>query len=131
MRTRTIRTFSLLFAFALHGAVAAQESSTIIRHVDEQSERTPLHTVAPLYPEKARRERLEGQVQVCFDVDRGGRPYRIAVRSSSNRIFEKPARLAVRASSWVPLKPDEKTSGIKTCRTFRFELERIPVSELE
>lgn len=125
-----MRTFSTFLLLAVAAAAAAQDTPAVVRHVDEDTDRTPLYTVAPTYPEKARRERLEGEVQVCFDIDRQGRPYRIAVRNSSHRVFEKPAKLAVRASSWLPLGPDEERSGIKTCRIFRFELERVPVNEL-
>lgn len=88
-------------------------------------ERTPLETIVPVYPEKARRERLEGEVQVCFYVTREGEPYRIAVRKSTHRIFEKPARRAVRESRFVPLKEDEQHSGIKSCRTFTFTLDAV------
>ncbi|MDJ0938536.1 MAG: TonB family protein [Woeseiaceae bacterium] len=101
---------------------SADDTQHVMRYTDDSGDRTPLHTVVPVYPEKARRDRIEGEVQVCYEVDRGGRPYRIAVRHSTHRIFEKPAKLAVRASSYVPLEPGEKRSGIKTCRTFRFEL---------
>lgn len=122
---------SLAIALLLAGAAAADDGNTSIRYVDEDSERKPLYTVSPIYPEKARRERIEGEVQVCFEIDRSGRPFRIAVRQSTHRVFEKPSRLAVRASTWVPLGPDEKRTDIKTCRTFRFDLERIPVSEIQ
>ncbi len=125
-----MRTFSAFVLLSLSAGLSAQEGTSVIRYVDEDSDRTPLHTVVPTYPEKALRERVEGEVQVCFDIDRRGRPYRIAVRNSTHRVFEKAARLAIRASSWVPLGPDEERSGIKTCRLFRFELERIPLSEL-
>ena len=125
-----MRTLSGLLYLVLCAAAAAQESPSVIRHVDENTDRVPLYTVAPHYPEQARRDRLEGVVQVCFDIDRQGRPYRIAVRNSTHRIFEKPAKLAVRASSWLPLEPDEERSGIKTCRIFRFELERVPIDEI-
>ena len=117
-----MKTVSAALVLLLAGAAAADEEITVLRYTDDAGERTPLNTVVPIYPEKARRDRIEGEVQVCFDVDRAGRPYRIAVRHSTHRVFEKPARLAVRASSYVPLEDDEKTSGIKTCRTFRFEL---------
>lgn len=125
-----MRASSAVLLLMLSTGLSAQEAGGVIRYVDEDSDRTPVHTVVPTYPEKARRQRVEGEVQVCFDIDRQGRPYRIAVRNSSHRIFEKSAKLAVRASSWMPLGPDEQKSGIKTCRLFRFELERIPVSEL-
>ena len=65
---------------------------------------------------------LEGDVQVCFNVDREGRPYRIAVRTSTNRVFEKPAIRAIRASRYQPLPDSQPVPAIKTCRTFRFRL---------
>ena len=105
----------------LSGALA--EETLLTRFIDEEGDRVPLHTVVPVYPHEARRDRIEGDVQVCYHVDRGGRPYRIAVRKSSHRVFEKPAKLAVRASTYVPLEKGATTSGIKTCRTFRFRLD--------
>jgi len=87
----------------------------------------PLHTVVPAYPEKARRARVEGEVEVCFKVDHFGRTSRVAVRRSTNRVFEKPARDAVRHSTYYPLPDGQKLSGIKTCRTFRFLLTPVEV----
>lgn len=89
---------------------------------DSDTDRVPVHTVAPEYPRKARRDRVEGEVMVCFDIDRSGRPRRIAVRRSSNRQFEKPSIRAVRASSFKALKDDEPLQVLKTCRTFVFAL---------
>ncbi len=91
------------------------------------SDRTPVQTVVPVYPEAARRDRLEGEVQVCFDVDREGRPYRIAVRHSTHRVFERPAIDAVRASSYAPLDAGEALPAMKTCRSFQFTLEPAPL----
>lgn len=102
-------------------AVFAEEM-TVSRYIDEDTDRIPLHTVVPTYPEVARRDRIEGEVQLCYHIDKKGRPYRIAVRNSTHRVFEKPAKRAIRASTYKPLGPGEKSSGIKTCRTFRFEL---------
>lgn len=93
-------------------------------------DRVPTVTRMPEYPKIARRDRIEGQVQVCFEVTRDGRTRRIAVRKSTNRVFEKPAMRAVRASRYEPLPPDAKLTGIKTCRTFRFSLEPV-VAETE
>ena len=105
-------------------AAATQAETTVVtRFIDHGSDRVPKHTVAPEYPHVARRDRIEGQVQVCYNIDRKGRPYRVAVRSSTHRIFEKPALRAVKASTYMPLKDGEKRTGIKTCRTFRFELD--------
>ena len=102
--------------------VAAGDTS--VTHLeDDRHERVPLNTVAPAYPTIARRDRIEGDVQVCFNVDRKGRPYRIAVRTSSNRVFEKPAIRAIRASRYQPVPKEQDVPAIKTCRTFRFRLQ--------
>lgn len=99
--------------------------------IDTDYDRQPLHTVVPEYPEKARRNRIEGEVQVCFDITREGFPRRIAVRRSSHRYFEKAARSAVRRSTWQPVPPGQELSAIKACRTFRFALVPVPPDELE
>ncbi len=109
----------------LAGGVMAQDQPVVEYHPADDTERKPLHTVVPVYPEKARRARVEGEVEVCFEVDREGKTRKIAVRRSTNQVFERPARDAVRASTYRPLKDDEKLSGIKTCRTFRFTLEPV------
>lgn len=89
------------------------------------TERKPVHTVVPEYPEVARRDRIEGEVQVCFEITREGRTRKVAVRRSTHRIFEKPARRAVKRSSYVPLPGDADVPSIKACRTFRFSLEPV------
>lgn len=94
---------------------------------DDTGERIPLRTVVPMYPESARRARVEGDVEVCFNVDRRGRTRKVTVRRSSNRAFEKPAKKAVRASTYLPLAEDKELSGIKTCRTFRFFLNPVAI----
>lgn len=104
-------------------AGAGDEEPFLARIIDSDTERVPLYTVAPTYPRKARRDRIEGEVQVCFEVDRAGYPRRVAVRHSSNRAFEKPSTKAVRASTFKPLGKDDPLSGIKSCRTFIFALE--------
>ncbi len=100
-----------------------------VSRTDSATDRVPLHTVIPDYPRTARRDRIEGEVQVCFNITRDGYPTRIAVRRSTHRIFEKPSRKAVRQSTWLPIGKDEPMSGIKACRTFRFNL--VPVSAEE
>lgn len=113
----------LLAACLLGGPVGA---SAAVQPVDTDYDRKPLNTVVPEYPAKARRERIEGDVQVCFDITREGFPRRIAVRHSTHRYFEKPARDAVRRSTWQPLSQDEELPAIKACRTFRFALVPVP-----
>ena len=108
-------------------AVFSDDDPLFARITDTDIKRLPSHTVAPEYPRRARRDRIEGEVQVCFDIDREGRPRRIAVRNSTNRAFEKPSMQAVRASTFRPLKEDEPLQSMKSCRTFRFTLQ--PVEE--
>ncbi len=93
----------------------------------DTGERVPLHTVVPVYPEKARRARVEGEVEVCFNVGRDGKTSRVSVRRSTNREFEKAAKDAVRHSTYKPLPEHQKLSGIKTCRTFRFHLNPVAI----
>jgi len=111
------------YALWLLAAGAATGDDGVTQFDNDGHERIPLNTVAPAYPEVARRDRIEGDVQVCFNVDREGRPYRIAVRNSTNRVFEKPAIRAIRASRYQPVPKDREVPAIKTCRTFRFRLE--------
>ena len=106
---------------------APAEAQVGVHNVDSDTDRVPLQTIVPDYPEIARRDRIEGNVQVCFNISRRGYPRRIAVRHSTHRVFEKPAMKAVRKSTWQPLGSDVQMSGIKACRTFRFSL--VPVSQ--
>lgn len=128
MKTRTSRLLLLLVFVAARAVVAEEAGETVETSVDT-GERTPLHTVVPMYPERALRERLEGIVEVCFNVDREGRTSRIGVRYSSHRVFEKPSILAVRRSSYRPLDEGQTLSGIKTCRTFRFLLDPVAIED--
>ncbi len=124
MRNNRLLAAAALMVFA---AALAQEE-TIVEYVPgDEGERVPLHTVVPVYPEKARRARVEGEVEVCFKVNREGKTSRVAVRRSTNRVFEKPSRDAVRASTYKALPNDKELSGIKTCRTFRFHLEAVTI----
>ncbi|MCH9694711.1 MAG: energy transducer TonB [Gammaproteobacteria bacterium] len=113
-----------LLAF-ICSAVYAEDDVPRATVIDGDTDRIPAETVAPKYPRDARRDRIEGEVQVCFDIDRRGGTRRIAVRHSSNRIFEKPSKKAVRRSTFKPLKEDETIQAMKTCRTFIFALEPL------
>ena len=126
---RTEKRVPLLLAIVFCGwlLVQADDDVDVLPLPHDKGDRKPLLTVVPIYPELARRERVEGEVQVCFNVDREGNTHRVRVRKSTNRIFEKPSILAVRASTYVPLPEDKEMSGIKTCRTFRFHLNQVAI----
>ena len=116
----------LLGLLAGAAALPVRAADSGVEPVDTDYDRQPVNTVVPQYPPKARRARIEGEVQVCFDISREGFPRRIAVRRSTHRYFEKPARDAIRRSTWRPVPPGEDVPAIKACRTFRFAL--VPVS---
>lgn len=110
-------------------SVSAQDTMEVTHLLDPAGERKPLQTIVPVYPERALTDRIQGDVEVCFNVDREGRTSRISVRRSSHRMFEKPSVLAVRASSYMPLQENKVLSGIKTCRTFRFRLDPVAIED--
>lgn len=121
-----LRRFVLATALCLCGLqLQAATEAPDAAFSDGDSERKPLFTVIPDYPKVARRDRIEGEVQVCFEITRDGRTRRIAVRKSTHRVFEKPAIRAVRASSYEALPADAVMSGMKSCRIFRFALEPV------
>lgn len=113
----------LLLCVLSASVLAEENASSGARIVDSTHGRMPEHTVAPGYPDVARRDRIEGTVQVCFEVTRKGRPRRVAVRHSTNRVFEKASVRAVKASRFRPVPDGEAVPQIKSCRTFIFELE--------
>jgi TonB family protein len=105
------------------GSALAQESGR--QSVDLQRERTPATSDFPEYPEDARRDRLEGEATVCFTVDALGEVVRPKVRSSTHRVFEKPALRSIRASTFEPLEAGEVASPLESCRTYSFRLEQL------
>lgn len=115
------KVLAIVACLVTSGLFAADDGE--LANDDVETERVPLYTVMPDYPKIARRDRIQGTVQVCFEITRDGRTRRIAVRKSSHRLFEKPALRAVRKSIYVPVADDVELSGIKSCRTFRFTLE--------
>ncbi len=127
---------SLALALLLVGSGAfAQGNVETIDQIDpseirSDDDRNPVHTVVPEYPKQALFDRVEGNVQVCFFVSRGGRPYNVAVRSSDYRVFERPARNAVKKSWYEAIPRPNKVPQVKTCRTFLFRLEPVERDEV-
>ena len=120
----------MLLAFMMAAGIAEEQTpASTVAGFD--TDRVPLLTVVPVYPKNAKRDRVEGEVQVCFNVDREGKTYRLTVRSSTHRIFEKPSIKAVRDSTYLPLSKGTVVPGIKSCRTFRFFLEPIAIDALD
>ncbi len=108
------------------GSALAQESGNPRQRVsDLQPDRTPVTSDFPEYPDDARRDRLEGEATVCYTVDALGEVVRPKVRSSTHRIFEKPALRSIRASTFKPLAAGEIASPLEACRTYRFRLDQL------
>jgi len=124
-RSRPAIACQLLLAFAFAAVDARGNEPPTATVSDSGAARIPKHTVFPGYPQKAVLERIEGDVEVCFFVSRAGKPYRVAVRRSDHRLFERPSRNAVKASSFEPLGDAAELPPVKTCRTFRFRLEAV------
>ncbi len=117
-------------------AAYAQSNVVTIDRLDpwdskDDTDRAPVHTIVPEYPQKAWLERIEGDVEVCFYITRGGRPYNVRVRNSDNRLFERPARNAVELSLFEAVPRGAKVPQIKTCRTFLFRLEPVDRDEID
>ena len=125
----TSRVVVLALTMLFGAVVLAQDEADVTYMPNDSGDRKPLHTVVPVYPQRALRDRIQGEVEVCFNVDHEGLTSRIAVRRSSNRQFENPAIVAVRASSYVAVPADYVLSGIKTCRTFRFLLDPVAITD--
>jgi TonB family protein len=102
-----------------------QEEGTVEHFTDSSSDRTPAITAFPKYPAVARRDRIEGETVVCFIIDARGKIIRPSIRSSTHKIFEKPAMRAIRSSSFEPLQSGEQMATAKTCRTYRFRLDPV------
>jgi len=120
-----MRPDSALLLLLLPAACLQAEENAAAIIVDELNDRVPLITAVPQYPENAIRDRIEAEVKVCYLIDKQGRPYRVGVRDSTHRSFERPSLRAVKASTFVPLKSGEQVATVKTCRTFKFQLEPV------
>lgn len=88
------------------------------------AERRALTTPLPHYPDKALRERLEGNVQVCYIVDINGHIHRPRVHSTSHRWFNRAAIRAARGLRYEPAPPGAANGRTNLCSTFRFRLNR-------
>jgi TonB family protein len=107
---------------------SAQGFSTSVTHfMDTNTDRVPLLTAFPTYPSIARRDRIQGEVTVCFNIKQDGRISRAKLQDSSHRIFKKPVLRAIKKSTFEPLGPSQILATAKTCRTYRFRLEPVLV----
>ena len=103
------------------------EESDITHFWDSSRDRTPALTAFPKYPSIARRDRIEGEATVCFNIRVDGQISRPVVARYTHKIFSKPALRAIRQSTFEPLTPGQALRTARTCRTYRFRLEPLVV----
>jgi TonB family protein len=128
------RIIAASLALVLQATAFAQTETRVTRIMhfqDSNSDRIPSVTAVPQYPERARRDRIEGEATVCFLINAEGEIVRPAVRKSSHRMFARPSLKAIRNSSYEPLPPHKKMSQVKTCRTYRFRLTPVAIEDVE
>ena len=107
----------------------AEDDGTSATHIfDVSTDRIPLVTAFPRYPSVARRDRIEGEATVCFKIKTNGKISRPSMRESSHRIFVRPTLRAIKQSTFEPLAPNQILATAKTCRTYRFRLEPVVVT---
>jgi len=125
---------AVCLAMASSAIVLADDSTRVTRitHMeDSSSDRMPLVTAVPQFPELARRDRIEGEATVCYTIDAQGRLRRPAVKRSSHKMFAKPALKAIKKSSYEPLRSNQEATVARACRTFRFLLKPVAIEEIE
>lgn len=125
-RGRKFAEILLLLLIAWTASVLADPEDDVDRAprvIDSPNERIPAVTSFPLYPPLAQRDRIEGEVTVCFKIAPDGRILYPSIESSTHEIFEEPALSAISESSFEPLAPGEELSPTTTCRTYRFRLD--------
>jgi TonB family protein len=110
-------------------AIADDEEPAIRFFRDSSTDRAPALTAFPTYPSIARRDRIEGEATVCFKIKANGKISKVAIQSSTHKIFSRPALRAMKKSTFEPLAPGQVLSSERTCRTYRFRLDPIVVSE--
>jgi len=101
----------------------AQDMAGVTHFIDRNTDRIPALTIFPKYPSIARRDRIEGEVTVCFKIKANGKISRPVVTDRSHRIFSKPSLRAIRKSNYEPIGPRQLLATARTCRIYRFRLE--------
>ena len=77
-----------------------------------------IKTIDPKYPRSALQRRINGSVQVIFDVDRSGNTTNIRIKSSTNKLFDSEAMRVIRSSKFEP------ALNSKGIPTYYFDLTR-------
>lgn len=93
--------------------------------VTNTAERRALSSSSPTYPEKARNERREGDVTVCYTITAEGKVRRPYVHASSDRVFNRAAVRAAKEIVYEAAVPGAANMRAPGCSTFRFRLQPL------
>jgi TonB family protein len=78
---------------------------------EPQFDMNELHDLVK-YPEMAQRNRIEGKVTVQVFVDKMGRPAKVQIAESSNRLFDPAAIEAVQGTRFTPARQNGTPVGV-------------------
>jgi len=115
--------FAAMLTVYMSATAIAQDMAGVTHFIDRNTDRIPALTIFPKYPSIARRDRIEGEVTVCFKIKANGKISRPVVTDRSHRIFSKPSLRAIRKSNYEPIGPRQLLATARTCRIYRFRLE--------
>jgi TonB family protein len=125
-RLRTTGVFVVaMLTVQISATAIAQDMAGVTHFIDRNTDRIPSLTIFPKYPSIARRDRIEGEVTVCFKIKANGNISRPVVTERSHRIFSKPSLRAIRKSNYEPIGPRQLLATARTCRIYRFRLEPV------
>jgi TonB family protein len=77
-----------------------------------------------VYPEQAKRNRIEGTVYVKLFVNKDGKPIKSIVMRSDNEVFNQPALDAAMKFEFTPAVKDDRTLGVWVVVPFKFKLDK-------
>ena len=110
---------ALLMTFC-GGTIPAQDPSP--RKADLDREPVPITLGSPVYPEKAKKEGIEGMVYVSAYVDVKGKVTEAKVEKSTAAVFDSAALAAARKSVFTPAGKDGKPVGAWVTLPYKFKL---------
>jgi len=115
------------------GGVTREETETpnVVRAAGEIKPPKLLEKVDPVYPEEARKERVEGVVILEATTDKGGKVVKTRVLRSVDPLLDNAAVEAVEQWKYAPAVIGGKPTGIIFTVTCRFKLKDVKTEEFD
>lgn len=102
--------------------VEAPERCVVVRDFDEPP--MLLRLQAPVYPEQARREEVEGTVHVLVVVGTDSLPCGVRITSSDSSLLDLASLEAALHSTWIPARRRGRVVAAEVDVPFRFSLNK-------